>query len=98
MHGFGGVFDAYAQQGARLRVHRGSPELFRVHLTKTLEATDHDAVGCGPFLNGGFGSFFGDSGFDVLGCFTFGLFLSNPGNGLVTLGIVVGVDLGLTLL
>src|SRR5450759_1999713 len=48
----GRVFDLGPQQGPRLRVHRGVPELVGVHLAEALEALNGDVLG-GQFLDYG---------------------------------------------
>src|SRR5664280_2697683 len=42
--GFRGVVHLRPQEGARLRVHRGVPELIRVHLTEALEPLDRHVL------------------------------------------------------
>src|SRR4051794_32519475 len=44
-----GIRELYLEQGAGLRVHRGCPELLRVHLTETLVPLNVEALAGAAF-------------------------------------------------
>src|SRR5690606_35748676 len=51
--GGGGVLDGDLLEDARLGVHRGGPELLRVHLAEALVALDRDAAAAAHLLDDG---------------------------------------------